>query len=344
MRKVLPKRVHHIFMAATKFGSNVQLLHRQLISCIMTSTSDASVSSQKYVIGTNRHANSRLNLQYYLGLRQFNNDLLDPLIVNSLSNGLKTPNLRIADVCCGTGFWLIDLQRVVDPSTRLYGFDINLGNLPPAAWIPRIETHPYNIFDSPSVDFQGTFDIINVSLTLTFVNDEAINSTMANVLTLLKPGGWLQWTEADPIKSEIYTPDPTIETKYMQQVVTGAWEFMGLSNPTWVAKLDSVFKSNSSFEPGSVSATRPEPDLAIVRAWTEMLGFMGAEEMFAGFSLLHPQRNTAQGQEKIDRYREIVEGAYREYKEHGAGFWTQYIRVVGRKKKVDESDIHRSDV
>lgn len=294
---------------------------------------DSITPKHQYPLGYARHANCRLNLQYRLTIQHFNNNLLDPNIVNDFPKGLKTPNLRIADVCCGTGMWLVDVSHVVDESAELHSFDLNLSNLPHAAWIPKIKPHKYNVFDPPPAHLKGTFDIVNLSLAMTFVTDALIGPTIANLVSLLKPNGWLQWTETDPSAPKIYAPTPAARTEYMAQTLPAIWEFLGIPRPTWVPNLDSFFLSDPSLEQGSISCIKSEPDLSLLRVWTEVF-FMAPDELIATFERTHASGKTDEGQQKVEKFRRIIDSAWRELVEEGVGYAPDQIRVVGKKKAV----------
>lgn len=168
------------------------------------STEIATDIRPEYPIGAGRYANSRLNRQHYQIMHELDNAPLDSHIPTD------TSNQRIADICCGTGLSLLQLARK-HPLAELHAFDINLNNLPPSEWTPQIQRREYNIFELPPIELQGTFDIVNVQLTYTFVNDTRIDVVLENILLLLIPGGWLQWTEFSADTS-VHTPVHTPQT------------------------------------------------------------------------------------------------------------------------------------
>ena len=280
----------------------------------------ATDTRPEYPIGAGRYANSRLNLQHYQIMHELDNALLDANIPTD------TSNQRIADICCGTGLWLIQIAGKY-PSAELHAFDINLKNLPPPGWTPQIQRHEYNLFETPPTELQGTFDIVNIQLTYTFVNDTRIDTVLENILSLLKPGGWLQWTEFSP-DTTVHTPahTPTSDLPCLSKVFADSWALLGVPLPTWPNQLGPILTQHNL---QNIHTSRPNVDLSLLRASTER-HFVSFQETVESFLKL--RGHTWANEVAAAKYRETVEGAYTEFLETGAGLWFPIIRAVGRKR------------
>lgn len=49
---------------------------------------------------------------------------------------MQEKSLKIADIGAGTGIWLLDLSEQLPSSVQLDGFDIDVSQCPPRAWLP----------------------------------------------------------------------------------------------------------------------------------------------------------------------------------------------------------------
>ena len=279
----------------------------------------ANEMRQEYPIGAGRYANSRLNLQHYQIMHELDNALLDSHIPTN------TSNQRIADVCCGTGLWLLQVARQY-PLVELHAFDINLNNLPPPGLTPQIQRQKYNLFEIPPIELQGTFDVVNVQLTHTFVSDTRIDSVLENILLLLKPGGWLQWTEFSTVTS-VHSPThvSSSDLSCLSRVFADSYALLGVQIPTWPDRLDSILTQHNL---QNIHATRPGVDLSLLRGCTER-HFVSFQETVESFLKL--RGNTPENKVAVAKYQQTVEGAYVEFLETGAGLWFPIVRAVGRK-------------
>lgn len=82
--------------------------------------------------------------------------------------------------------WLLDLATQVHPTTKLDGFDINLSQGPPPAWLPEaVSVSKLDIFQDPPGELVGTYDIVHVSLVVCFVNESQIKDVVRRLSMLL---------------------------------------------------------------------------------------------------------------------------------------------------------------
>jgi len=110
---------------------------------------------------------------------------------------VASPTLKIADIGAGSGIWLLDVAKSLPSTCHFTGFDFTSSAFPPP------QTWPSNVtfkiqdmflpFPAPEI---GTYDVVAVR----FVSSAAARAewvgAIANLMTLLKPGGWLQWIDS----------------------------------------------------------------------------------------------------------------------------------------------------
>jgi SAM-dependent methyltransferase len=119
--------------------------------------------------------------------------LVHPSIALSLPE-----NARIADVGTGTGIWLTELAKVSPKTYRFDGYDISEASFQPADSLPENVKLGFGDFKKPiPEELRGQFDLVNIRLIIISMGEGVWESTLKNVMTLLKPGGAIQWTEGN---------------------------------------------------------------------------------------------------------------------------------------------------
>ena len=122
-----------------------------------------------------------------------------------------TPTSRIADVATGTGALLIDLSKQLPKSCQLDGFDLSDSQFPSKDDLP--ENITFHIADAKALvesQFKEKFDIVNIRYLTAGLKPDDWEVVARNAYDMLKPGGWLQWLEADlPAALHFCRLDPT---------------------------------------------------------------------------------------------------------------------------------------
>ncbi|GFN17144.1 class I SAM-dependent methyltransferase [Aspergillus tubingensis] len=156
----------------------------------------------------------RLNRQHNLIQQTFlNNQLIHPSIrLSSLKGG-------VADIGCGTGIWLREVAQTLpspaventpttNPLPSLVGFDLNAAAFPenPTPGIQLVQHDCTKPFDPR---YHGQFDLVNIRGLAYAITEEKLSRALENALLLLKPGGYLQWTESEARLFKLFpeTPD-----------------------------------------------------------------------------------------------------------------------------------------
>ncbi|KAF7921284.1 uncharacterized protein EAE98_008710 [Botrytis deweyae] len=134
---------------------------------------------------------------------------------------------RVADVATGTGIWLRELAEEFENGgynlQETVGFDISPGQFPKNA----ASEHKFVLWDmtkSFPKEYYGTFDVVHVRLVVLALKAEQIKGVVENLVELLKPGGYLQWTDVS-YRNGLKMTHSSDE-----------------SDPLWKAGVDQMFK------------------------------------------------------------------------------------------------------
>ncbi|PQE28130.1 UMTA methyltransferase family protein [Rutstroemia sp. NJR-2017a BBW] len=168
----------------------------------MTENSQEQTSggSVPYIFNRDFNSSIRLNYNHWL-VTEACGYRLHPKI------NLPKENLRIADVGTGTGIWLLELSDTCPTTAQLDGFDISPAQFPPKEWLPEnVNLFIQDIFKPFPQEMIGTYDMVNLRFALCYVNDEDAEPLLANLISLLKPNGFLQWFETNAYKTKVYQP------------------------------------------------------------------------------------------------------------------------------------------
>ncbi|GLA81215.1 hypothetical protein AtubIFM56815_004857 [Aspergillus tubingensis] len=159
----------------------------------------------------------RLNRQHNLIQQTFlNNQLIHPSIPLSSLKG------RVADIGCGTGIWLREVAQSLSspglengtgasasPAPSLVGFDLNAAAFPenPTPGIQLVQHDCTKPFDPR---YHGQFELVNIRGLAYAITEEKLSRALENALQLLKPGGYLQWTESEARLFKLFPETPAM--------------------------------------------------------------------------------------------------------------------------------------
>ncbi|KAI2787715.1 hypothetical protein POX_f08090 [Penicillium oxalicum] len=125
-------------------------------------------------------------------------------------------DMRIADIGTGTAcveilqqikafyllndgtfrIWLKDLSANLPSTCQLHGFDISNTMFPAKDSLPsNITLFEQNMLESFPTQFRGFYDVVNVRLMIVALSSDQWGTAVQNLMTLLRPGGWLQWVD-----------------------------------------------------------------------------------------------------------------------------------------------------
>ncbi|KAH8890007.1 hypothetical protein GQ53DRAFT_651429, partial [Thozetella sp. PMI_491] len=111
---------------------------------------------------------------------------------------VSKPGLKFLDSAMATGVWLQNLQASLpDGAANTYiGTDVSpiyFMKDPP----PGISLSVHSMNDPWLVEWHNTFDLVHQRMALPAAGHAVVKQVIANMIGLLKPGGWLQLVESD---------------------------------------------------------------------------------------------------------------------------------------------------
>ncbi|KAI1821897.1 hypothetical protein F4861DRAFT_428184 [Xylaria intraflava] len=270
--------------------------------------------SEEYWLGRDYWAASRLNLQHFM-YKSAQKFLVHPVIQAHLRRERESKETedkapqQIADLATGTGIWMFDLlnsQEVNGLDIQYRGFDISGRLYPHDAWLPKgVSLSLSNLFEEPPQAFHGQFDLVHIRLVIALVSDANPKKIIQHIKTLLKPGGYIQWDELDPINHhDIMTTGPEDQVPGLRAIFG---PIRNLFDASWVEKIPK-FLEEEGFQ--DAVQTQHEPPSELFKAWAYM-DLCVVDEF---------SRNGVGRQDKAsaERWRNMIPGASAEIDSSGA--------------------------
>lgn len=142
----------------------------------------------------------------------------------------------------GNAIWLIE-EAIRNPSDIYIGLDINESQFPPKDTLPDYVT--LQVLDATAAvpeEYVGAFDIVHIRLLVPAVRGNDPRPILHNAMTMLKPGGFLQWGEIIPRSTTLGRPG---HVSAAQKIISGMLSKMG--SPTeieenWISRLPRIFE------------------------------------------------------------------------------------------------------
>ncbi|QKX61749.1 uncharacterized protein TRUGW13939_08905 [Talaromyces rugulosus] len=161
---------------------------------------------------------TRINLLQYVW-----RDTLGYLIHPEISRQVRD----IADIATGTGLWLCEIGN--DNSYRnLHGYDISAdsfidaNNLPPGVQLRAVDASK----PAPE-ELKGQYDVVHIRLLQSVVHNDDPTWIIDHSIELLRPGGYLQWEEFDPLQVDLHengqAPNLAKLVEKLETRVPGSW-------------------------------------------------------------------------------------------------------------------------
>lgn len=148
-----------------------------------------SLPADNYIITRNAGEGERLELQHRMTISCQGYYLHPDISVPS--------SARIGEVCTGTAIWLREVAAA-NSSAECHGFDLSDAMYPSQDKLPtNVKLHLADIKKPFEDRWLGYFDVVHIRLIAAAMRVEEWGPAVRNVVTLLKPGGWLQWVEDD---------------------------------------------------------------------------------------------------------------------------------------------------
>ncbi|KAJ6590123.1 hypothetical protein DFH09DRAFT_1259755 [Mycena vulgaris] len=148
---------------------------------------------------------------------------------------------NVLDIGAGTCVWTLDLAN--DPQIRsrrdevmIYACDINVSIFPPITVTDNagIKTFQQDIVKPFPTEYHGKFDLVHVSYLVLCLTEEGWHAALANINTLLIPGGRLMIDELDPVlfKDGQYSLPVDDEGYDLEKCMAGT---------SWIGKLNCLY-------------------------------------------------------------------------------------------------------
>ncbi|KAF5867778.1 putative umta methyltransferase family protein [Botrytis fragariae] len=224
-----------------------------------------SAAEKEYVLERSPLGSSRLYVQHWLWQRLVGH-LLHPSIP------IKQ-DIKIADIACGTGIWLIDLAKELaksETNAQLVGFDISTNQYPHSALLPpNVKLDIMDIFKPVPERLRGQYDVVHISLLCVVIPGGDPRYVLDNVLTLLKPGGYIQWKEVDFSMMACKAATPDLSTSHLEELMRWMYEvpLKKFTSFEWIRQLSSIFQERGITV---LDGQLLEPEAYIACVWTSM--------------------------------------------------------------------------
>ncbi|KAI2602805.1 S-adenosyl-L-methionine-dependent methyltransferase [Hypoxylon sp. NC1633] len=214
-------------------------------------------TENNYILSRDYIDNSRLNLYHYQWVEVFGYRTHPKIPIDG-------SELRIADVGSGTGVWLTDLAARLPSSVRLDGLDISLHAMPPKEWLPpNITLRQWDIKGDVPDDLVGVYDVVHARNFVFVVKNDEIEHVLANMMKILKPGGYLQWGESEIHKWGVKKMGPQNEVSAHDQLMSMSLGQDTRLQSTWVSDMAQLF-SKAGFGHVETDLRDPQPHLAFM--------------------------------------------------------------------------------
>ncbi|KAJ7649208.1 S-adenosyl-L-methionine-dependent methyltransferase, partial [Mycena rosella] len=147
----------------------------------------------------------------------------------------------VLDIAAGTCVWTIDLATTPQIKARrdevsIYACDINPAFFPPATVTEElgIKTFQQDVTKPFPTEFHGTFDLVHMCFLVLCLTEDGWTSALANIYTLLKPGGRVMIDELDPGLFK--------EGQYLRPADGGSYDLKKcMTGKSWINKLNCLY-------------------------------------------------------------------------------------------------------
>lgn len=157
-------------------------------------------SANDYLLPRNATESERLNLQHQI-FESSLGYLVHPFILKHIDRSKDV--LAVADIGCGTGIWLREAAKVFPSlaNVSFTGLDISSAQFPAnEARPPNTQFIEHDMLQPFPVKDSRKFDIVHARLIGQGFAKENWIKVIGHVMDLVKPKGYLQWTEPDHLQ------------------------------------------------------------------------------------------------------------------------------------------------
>ena len=137
----------------------------------------------------------------------------------------------------------MEVAAKLPDTVRIDGFDISGDQFAPATSCPdNLHLHVHDCFKPFPSEFVGAFDIVYARFWLCLVNNPDASDLLKSMVSLLKPGGYLQWLEPLPLSTRAVHPSADDGSAAVDRLAT-IWH-MPTEDKTydWIEKLPELYR------------------------------------------------------------------------------------------------------
>ena len=151
----------------------------------------------------------------------------------------------LAENLHGNSIWALELAAQLPNTTSIDCFDISAEQFPPITSRPsNVHLHVHDCFKPFPAEFLGSFDMVHARFWLCLVNNPDAPDLLKNLISLLKPGGYLQWFEVLPLSVQAVYPMPDFDRTAVDRMVTLWHKPTPTSTYEWVEQLSDTFREH----------------------------------------------------------------------------------------------------
>lgn len=255
----------------------------------MPSTTNSA--NDTYFLSRGGPAEWRLSYQHLL-VTKHQGYLIHPKIEKEIS---QRENLRIADLATGNGIWAVEVaEKYV--KAQVLGTDISDKQFPLlSARLPNTNFELQNLFEEVPQKYLGAFDVVHMRLTIGWIGGKDTDLLVRNVLAMLKPGGFVQWSENSSPGIWTYEANGKVHAS-LPRAWQNAVDLTGMQRGLdWISRLDQKLRQCGAIDT-EVSHDKPPASILLGEShlldWTLQeifenlvkLGVPGAKEAQASWS------------------------------------------------------------
>ena len=137
----------------------------------------------------------------------------------------------------------MEVAAQLPDTIRIDGFDISEDQFAPATSRPsNLHSHVQDCFKPFPPEFIGAFDVVYARFWLRLVNNPDAPHLLKNMVSLLKPGGYLQWVEPLPLSVRAVHPSANDSSTAVEDLASNWHQPTKDKTYDWIEKLPELFR------------------------------------------------------------------------------------------------------
>ncbi|EPS37525.1 hypothetical protein H072_8824 [Dactylellina haptotyla CBS 200.50] len=266
----------------------------------------------------------------------YNNEIIDSNALTKLAAKAKTENrpIRIADLGAGTGAWALDIAQTftskpgnIDVELDCYDItDAKFPSEPPN----NIQFKIWDVNESPTDEMKGRYDYVHMRLLVAFLPITQIPVVLKHAMSLLAPGGYLDWSDVSPGYPNVTPTNPNTQKCALTFVehlkVTGKDPYLTDNLEDWIRGVGFQTVKSTHYSTDIIQKLPPSINMAM----TICLVPATYAVLLKLISSLNPQLRSAALVRDIKEAETVIAASEEEIK-NGATFTIPVSRFLARK-------------